>query len=94
MDGVVGILFEYRIIISKSFSTFLEDHEVTFEINPLEPQEASSLVAELFGMDCDKLFLDFERRWSALKSSPTVINVRASIEAHEYVDRLERWEEV
>jgi len=68
--ALVGILFEYRVLISKKLSTFIKQHNTTFTLEPLEPSEAASIVADLFGQDCDRVFLGFQQRWQDLRNTP------------------------
>ncbi|MHC4402391.1 MAG: hypothetical protein ACYTG0_22220 [Planctomycetota bacterium] len=89
--ALVGILYEYRIVLSKEFWSLLRKHSWRFPLEPLEPQAASVLVADLFNMDCDALFMSFHKRWSALKGSPVAKGVIARIKSHELVERLEAW---
>jgi len=89
--AIVGILFEYRIVLSREFWSLLRHHSRKIPLEPLDPQEASSLVARLFHMDCDVLFTSFHREWSQLRNSPRTTSLRSRIESHELVARLEPW---
>jgi hypothetical protein len=89
--ALVGILFEYRIVLSRKFWSLLRQHSVEIPLEPLEPQAASILVAGLFHMDCDALFISFEKNWSKLKDSPRTAALKARIESHELVGQLEPW---
>jgi hypothetical protein len=92
-EGVhlVGILFEYRIVFSRTFSTLIRDQTVRLTLDPLEPQESSALVGSLFGFDCDDLFVAFERKWGRLKCGPRVQEFVARIRSHQYVEQVEKW---
>ena len=89
--ALVGILFEYRIVLSRTFWSLLRRHSVSVPLEPLDPQAASILVGSLFGMDCDELFLAFQRKWSELRNSPRARSLVAAIQLHEFVERLEPW---
>lgn len=89
--ALVGILFEYRILISKKFSTLIKQHNTTFTLEPLEPSEAASIVANLFGQDCDRVFLAFQERWHDLRKAPRTKGLVADIASHDLVDQLEEW---
>ncbi len=86
---LVGILFEYRFWISPKASTLLKQRPASWSLEPLEPTEAALVVAQLYGVDCDELFLLFHRNWSTLRLSPRVKGLIAAIESHEWVDHLE-----
>jgi hypothetical protein len=45
----------------------------------------------VFGLDCDALFLEFERNWAQLKRGPRVHELVAKIKSHEYVEHVEKW---
>lgn len=87
--ALVGILFEYRVRISKKFSTFIKQHNTTFTLEPLEPSEAASIVANLFGLDCDRVFLEFQQGWHDMRKSPRTKGLIADIALHDLVDQLE-----
>jgi len=89
--SLVGVLSQYRIVFSRTFRNLLRDQTVKIDLEPLEPQAAASLVADLFGLDCDKLFLEYWARWHTLKYSPNTNELVAGIQSHKYVDRLELW---
>jgi hypothetical protein len=89
--ALVGVLFEYRIVLSREFWSLLRQHSVKIPLEPLEPQEACLLVALLFHMDCDALFVSFHKNWSTLRHSATAAAIKARIESHELVGRLETW---
>jgi hypothetical protein len=89
--GLVGVLCQYRILFSRTFKTLLQDQKVNVDLVPLEPQAAANLVADLFGLDCDKLFLEYWARWHRLKDAPNTKELIAGIQSHRYVDRLEPW---
>ena len=54
--GIVGILYEYRIVFSDRLHRLFPEQNVNTDLEPLEPQAASRLVGDIFGMDCDRLF--------------------------------------
>ncbi len=87
---LVGILFEHRIVFSKTFRNLFPTHNAQIDLEPLEPQAASILVGNIFGMDCDRLFLAFRDDWATLKHAQRVMELVASIQSHKYVARLER----
>jgi hypothetical protein len=89
--ALVGILFEYRIVLSREFWSLLRHHSVKIPLEPLEPQEASALVGRLFHMDCDALFMSFDKNWSKLRHSARAAALKARIESHELVGQLEAW---
>ncbi len=89
--GLVGILYEYRIIFSETLRRLFSEHNARIDLEPLEPQAASILVGNIFGMDCDRLFLAFRDDWAKLKHSQRVMGLVATIQSHKYVQRLERW---
>ncbi|HUT88662.1 MAG TPA: hypothetical protein VMY37_04150 [Thermoguttaceae bacterium] len=89
--ALVGILFEYRIVLSLAFWSLLRHHSRRIPLEPLEPQEACSFVARLFHMDCDALFTSFDKDWSQLRNSPRTAALKSRIESHELVARLEPW---
>jgi len=89
--GLVGILFEYRIIFCKELRNLFSDQSARIDLEPLDPQAACILVGRIFRMDCDRLFLAFREDWARLKCSSQVMGLFASIQSHKYVDRLERW---
>ena len=89
--ALVGILFEYRIVLSREFWSLLRQHSVKIPLEPLEPQEASVLVGRLFHMDCDALFVSFDKKWSRLRDSARTKALKARIESHELVGQLEPW---
>ena len=90
---LVGILFAQRIVLSKEFWALLGPQTVRPPVEPLEPQEGSRLVGELFGFDCDALFLAFRKNWSAGRNDPLARGLVGRIEAHTYVEHLEPWSE-
>jgi hypothetical protein len=93
--ALVGILFEYRFFLSKECWALLRgSQKISIPLEPLEPTAASDLVAEVFGLDCDALFISFHRNWRALKGSSEVKGLVARIESHEHVDHLEPWLDV
>jgi hypothetical protein len=47
-------------------------------------------VADVFGLDCDALFLQFQREWAGLKHSIVAKKIRAMIASHASVERLVR----
>jgi hypothetical protein len=89
---LVGILFEDEFVLSVAVgnpaSGITKRQDVHLE--PLTPQEASTLVADTFGLDCDALFLKFEREWGDLKGSVLAKKTRATIQSHSSVGRLQR----
>ncbi len=89
--ALVGILFEHRIILSKTVSRSLRQYSQTFELEPLEPQSGADLVASLYGLEPDQLFLAFQDQWAAMKTSPIVKGLKASIQSHEHVEALKIW---
>ena len=89
--ALVGILFEYRIVFSRQFWTLLRQQEIRINLEPLEPQAAAIYVADVFSQDCDRLYLAYYRQWAALRDTPRVKELIDRIEAHEFVDHLERW---
>ena len=88
---LVGILFENRIVFSKRFEGLLKDQTVRMSLDPLEPQDACLFVGQLFGFDCDALFLSFRRKWSSLRRSLAVKVMVRRIQAHDDVEQLEKW---
>jgi hypothetical protein len=90
---LVGIPFEQRIVLSKEFWALLGPQTVRPPLEPLEPQEGSRLVGELFGFDCDALFLAFQQNWSTIKNDPLARTLVGRIEAHTYVEHVEPWSE-
>ena len=89
--NLVGVLFEHRIVFSKSFWSLLKNQTVRIPLDPLEAQDACILVGRLFDFDCDTLFLSFQREWSRARRSPEVKQMLAKIQTHLYVERLEEW---
>ncbi len=89
--ALVGIVFEYRIVFSRQFWTSLGQQEIGINLDPLEPQAAAVYVADVFSQDCDRIYLAYYRQWAALRNTPRVKELIGRIEAHEFVDRLERW---
>jgi hypothetical protein len=89
--GLVGILFEHRIVFADKVRGLFTERNVRLDLEPLEPQAASILVGNIFGMDCDQLFLEFTRNWGILKHSPMVKGLIASIQSHKHVKRLDWW---
>jgi hypothetical protein len=92
-EGVqlVGILFEYKIAFSRTFSSLLRDHTVRLSLDPLEPQEASSFIGNMFDFDCDALFVAFGQKWGHLKRGPRVQEMIAQIKSHKFVEQVEKW---
>ena len=88
---LVGILFEYRIVFSRQFWTLLRPQKIKVDLDPFEPQAAAVFVADVFSHDCDRLYVAYHRRWAALRDTPRVKGLIAKIEAHEFVDHLQRW---
>ncbi len=89
--AMAGIMFEYRIVLSRQYWALLGRPRAAFPLEPLEPTEACTFVADLYHMDCDELFRSFHKKWSTLKDSPRVKALVSRIESHAFVDRLERW---
>jgi hypothetical protein len=89
--ALVGILYEYRIVLSRTPGRSRPLHEAALHLDPLEPQAAAELVARVYGMDEDRLFLAFHRQWTAMRGTPMVLGLVAGMESHPYVDRLEPW---
>jgi hypothetical protein len=90
-DGVVlvGILFDYRLVLSKRISSMVQQYSKTFDLDPLEPQSAAELVGELYGLDADELFLAFHNDWAAIRNSQTVKRLVVDIQSHRCVERIE-----
>ena len=89
---LLGVLFDYRIVLSRRISKLVQQYNTTFELDPLEPQSAAELVATLYGFDPDQLFLAFQDDWASMKTSPLVGLFVEKISSHQDVDRLEPWE--
>jgi hypothetical protein len=89
--ALVGVLFERRFVLAVEIENPTLNrktmHEVVLE--PLEPQAASLLVATAFGLDCDELFVQFQRRWGVLKDSVETKGIVAQLQSHRWVERLE-----
>jgi hypothetical protein len=89
--GLVGVLFEHRIVFSDKVRGLFTERNVRLDLEALEPQAASILVGNIFGMDCDKLYLEFRRNWGKLKHSSMVKGLIGSIQSHKHVKRLDWW---
>ena len=89
--ALVGILFDNRIVVSERI--FNPDSQRTntqsFELQPLEPQEAARLVAEVFQCDCDQLFASFQRSWFSVQHSTVVKELKVAIQMHPMVSQLD-----
>lgn len=90
--ALVGILFEYRIVFSRQFWSLFRPQNTRINLEPFEPQAAAVFVADAFSHDCDRLYLAYHKEWAALRDTPRVKGLIATIAAHEFVDHLERWE--
>ncbi len=90
--ALVGILFEDDFIISVEIKnpTAGKSRRETVRLQAVDPQAASILVADVFGLDCDALFLQFQQEWARLKGSMFAKKIRARIESHSSVERLVR----
>jgi hypothetical protein len=71
---LVGLFFE--------FDFAFEDRAPQVRLRPLEPQLASTIVADIYGLDCDRLFQEFFRRWAKLRVSDQAKGLRDRIMAH------------
>jgi len=89
--ALVGILYENRIVLSKTLRRSLPRHPAAMHLDPLEPQSAAELVARVYGMDEDDLFLAFHRQWAAMRDTPMVLGLVAGMQSHQHVNRLEPW---
>ena len=87
---LVGVLFDYRVVLSSEVSQMTGRHGQAYELSPLEPQAAAELVANLFNLDPDDLFLAFHRRWSDIRRSGQVGEVLARLAGHRWVESLDR----
>jgi hypothetical protein len=90
--ALVGVLFERRFILAVEIEnpTLHRKTKHEFVLEPLEPPAASLLVATAIGLDCDELFLQFQRRWGALRDSVETKGILAQLQSHPWVERLER----
>ncbi len=90
--ALVGILFENRIVLTAETwnPTSCTKQRRTIELQPLDPQAASILVADVFDLDCDRLFLHFQRDWVSLKDSVVAKESKAAIGSHQLVAHLEQ----
>ena len=89
--ALVGILYEYRIALSKKLRRSLPLHEAALHLDPLEPQSAAELVARIYEIAEDRLFLAFHRQWAAMRDTPMVLGLVAGMQSHQHVERLEPW---
>ena len=75
---LVGIIYQSNILFMGA----------TWMLPALEPREASSLVAELYGLDATRLLERFQDNWCRLKNSAQTANILEKLEANEFVDRI------
>jgi hypothetical protein len=89
--ALVGLLFENQIVLAVETwnpSSQTKQRRV-IELQPLDPQAASVLVADAFEFDCDQLVLRFQQDWVTLKRSVIAKELKAAIQSHKSVDRIE-----
>ena len=75
---LVGIIYQSNILFMGA----------TWMLPALEPREAASLVAELYGLDANRLLERFQDNWSRLKNSAQTTKILEKLEANEFVDRI------
>jgi hypothetical protein len=91
--ALVGILFTHRLVFSSELRAraVAAQRPEPIDLPPLELEPAASVVAFQSGYGVRELCLAASARWSDMKSSPIVERLKAAIESHRFVERLEPW---
>ena len=80
---LVGVLFDCQILLL----------DATWVLPALEPEEAASLIAELYDHNSHQLLQRFRNNWSMLKRSTNTSRVFEELQRHEFIESIIPFEE-
>ena len=88
--ALVGILFEYRFVLSPDMGNSQTDlfGRESVELLPLDPQAASIVVADAFELEHDQILSHFQENWATLKHSIVYKGLVADLRSHAAVSEL------